>query len=152
VSKTARLAVSAALVACALAAVGFARGIPSRHVRGDPGPGALPIASAIIVLAGAAVGFLLELRQPSVQALRDPVGSAALPVALATVLYLVLMTVVGYLAATVVCLAGISWYLDRQRRHAALAHGLVAATVALVSWFVFGRLLGVALPVGPWGF
>lgn len=151
-SRTARLAVSAAIAAFALAAILFARGIPSRHVRGDPGPQAVPLASAAIVLAGAVAGFVFDLRQVQPEPARDPAGWATLIVAAATAVYLVLMTGAGYVAATALFLAGISWYLDRERRHSPLAHALVAAVAALASWYVFSRLLEVVLPTGPWGF
>lgn len=152
-SRTARLAVSAAIAAFAFAAILLAREIPSRHVKGDPGPQAVPVVSAAIVLAGAAAGFVLDLRQ-QVQpgASRDAPGWATLIVAAATAVYLLLLTAVGYVVATALFLAGISWYLDRQRHHPPLAHALVAAVAALASWYVFGRLLDVVLPTGPWGF
>jgi H+/gluconate symporter-like permease len=152
VSRTGRLAVSAALAAFALAAILLARGIPSRHVRGDPGPQAVPVAFAGIVLAGAMAGVVLEWRQVRPEESRDAPGQIALTVAAATVGFLMLVTGAGYVASTVLFLAGISWYLDRQRRHPPLAHALVAVTAALALWYVFGRLLEVVLPTGPWGF
>lgn len=151
-SRTARLAVSTALAAFALVAILLAREIPSRHVRGDPGPQAVPVASAAIILAGAAAGVVLEWRQVQPEVSPDAPGRVALIVAAATVGFLVLMTVAGYVASTALFLAGISWYLDRQRRHPPLAHALVAVTAALALWYVFGRLLEVVLPTGPWGF
>jgi hypothetical protein len=152
VSRSARLAVSIALAALALAAMLLARGIPSRHVRGDPGPRAVPAASAAIVLAGAAAVALQEWRQVQSDVSPTAPGRVALAVAAATVGVLMLMAVAGYVASTMLFLAGISWYLDRQRRYSPLAHALVAATAALASWYVFGRLLEVVLPTGPWGF
>lgn len=151
-SRTARLAVSAALAAFALAAILLASGIPSRRVRGDPGPQAVPVASAAIVLAGAVTGAVLEWRQVQSAVSPPAPGRVALIVAAATVGVLILMTVAGYVVSTALFLTGISWYLDRQRRHPPLAHALVAAAVALASWYVFGRLLDVVLPTGPWGF
>lgn len=151
-SRTARLAVSAALAVFALVAILLAGGIPSRHVRGDPGPRALPVASATIVLAGAAAGVLLDLRRGQPEAARNATGRSTLVVASATAIYLVVLTGVGYVAATALFLAGVSLYLDRPRRYSPLAHALVAAVAALASWYVFGRLLEVVLPAGPWGF
>ncbi|MDR7485344.1 MAG: tripartite tricarboxylate transporter TctB family protein [Armatimonadota bacterium] len=150
-SRSARLAVSAAIAVVALTAILLAREIPSRHVRGDPGPRALPIGAAAVILVGAAAALADDARRSPVRrAPADPVGHS-LPVAAATAAYLVLMPVVGFGPATAFFVTGTSLWLDRPRRHPVLAHLLVGAGAAGVLWVAFGRLLDVALPQGPLG-
>ncbi|MDR7545543.1 MAG: tripartite tricarboxylate transporter TctB family protein [Armatimonadota bacterium] len=150
-SSPARLAVAAAIAAFAVAAIVLAQQIPTRHVRGDPGPRALPVASGAIVLAGAVLVMVTEPRRGGVVVSEVP-WQAALVLAGATVAYLVLMVVAGFVLATAVFLLGASRYLDGAGRHPLLVHAAVAAAASLAAWFVFGRLLEVALPAGPWGF
>lgn len=143
-----RLAASAAIAAFALAALLLSRQIPSRHVKGDPGPQALPAAASVIVLAGSAAALVADTRGPRGAA--EPWGSA--PVAAAGVVaYLLLLPAVGYLLATALFLAATTTRLDRDRRIPLLAHLLVAAGLSVTLWLVFTRLLDVILPVGVLG-
>jgi hypothetical protein len=143
--------VAAAIAVFAAAAIALARDIPSRHVRGDPGPRALPVAAGAIVLAGAVLVMATEPRGDGAAAPEAP-WQAALVLAGATVAYLLLMVVAGFVLATALFLFGASRYLDRARRHPLPVHVAVAVGASLAAWLVFGRLLEVALPSGPWGF
>jgi len=151
VSFPARLAVAAAIAAFAAVAIALAQQIPSRHVRGDPGPRALPVAAAAVALGGAVVVAVTEPRQPGAGGPAAP-WRPALVLAGATVAYLMLMGVAGFVVATALFLFGASRYLDGAGRHPLPVHGAVAAGASLAAWLVFGRLLEVALPSGPWGF
>ncbi len=150
-SLRARLATSAAAAALAVAAIILAQGIASRHVRGDPGPQAFPVASAIVVALGAGLVAAAEARGRAAAA--EPAGSspASGVLAAATVGYLALLTVAGFVVPTALFLGAMSRYLDRPRRLATLTHILVAAGVALAAWYIFGRLFDVVLPTGPFG-
>ncbi len=151
-TRCARLAAAAALAALSAVAIFLAREIPSRHVRGDPGPQAFPIATAAVVLGGALVVLAGELRGPrGGKAGIEPWNDAALVGAL-MVAYLALMTPLGFVLSTALFLAAVSRYLDRERRFRAAGHLIAGAGVAAALWLAFGRLLGVVLPAGPWGF
>lgn len=150
-TRFAYLAVAAAVGAFALSAVLLARGIPTRHVQGDPGPRAVPAAAGVVVLLGAAAAAAADARRPLPAADRPEPARVSLVVAVATAAYLVLMTALGFVIATGLFLSGTSWYLDRGRRHPLAAHALVGVAAALALWLVFGRLLDVFLPRGPLG-
>lgn len=162
-TRSSRLAVAAAIAAFACLAIALAGRIPSRHVRGDPGPQAFPIAVAAVVLLGAAAALLGEIRgreagaEPATGAGPAPgTGSApgagpagpARVVAAATAGYLALMVLAGFVVATALFLAAISFYLDRDRQIRSLIHLLVAAGAAVALWLIFSRLLDVILPRG----
>ncbi|MDR7521767.1 MAG: tripartite tricarboxylate transporter TctB family protein [Armatimonadota bacterium] len=149
-SRSARLAVSTAIAVAALSAIWLSQEIPSRHVRGDPGPRALPIGAAAVVLVGAAAALADDARRPPARRAAEPLGNS-LPVAAATAAYLVLMPAMGFVPATALFVIGTSLRLDRPRRYPLLAHLLVGAGAAAVLWLGFGRLLDVALPQGPLG-
>jgi putative tricarboxylic transport membrane protein len=150
VTRASRLIISAVLVALGAGVMVLAEGIFVRHVPGDPGPRAFPVAAAALVAAGAIAALILDLRPAAAEA-GEPVGTSLL-VALATVVYLAVMPLVGFSVATALLVVGVSLRLDRDRRSPPLAHALVAATTAAALWLVFTRLLDVVLPAGPWGF
>lgn len=150
-TRSAHLAVAAAVGAFALAAVLLTLAIPSRHVQGDPGPRTIPAAAGAVVLLGAAAAAAADARRPLPAADRPEPARAAVVVAAATAAYLIAMAAVGFLAATALFLAGTSWYLDRGRRHSLTAHALVGVAAALALWLIFSRLLDVVLPRGPIG-
>jgi putative tricarboxylic transport membrane protein len=150
VTRSSRLAVGAGIVVAGLAAILLSQGILSRHVRGDPGPQAVPVAAAAAVVIGGVSVIVGDLRK-AVAEVSEPAGRS-LVAALATAAYVWLLGVLGFVPSTALFLAGTSVYLDRSRRHARLVHVMVAAAAALSLWLVFGRLLGVVLPPGPLGF
>jgi hypothetical protein len=151
VTRSSRIIVSAAVAAVALASIWLAGLIPVRHVRGDPGPRAVPVAAAVVVAAGAIAAAATDLRRSGEPAPSEsPRAAIALSVALAA--YLVAMPIIGFVAATALVLGGVSLGLDRARRSRPASHVAVAVTIAVACWFVFVRVLNVVLPAGPWGF
>lgn len=147
-----RLAAAAALAVLSAVAIFLACEIPSRHVRGDPGPQAFPLATAAVVLGGALVILAGEVRAPGPgQAAAEPWRDAA-TVGAAMIVYLAVMFPLGFVVSTALFLAAVSRYLDRGRRIRIAGHLIAGAGVAAVLWLAFGRLLGVVLPAGPWGF
>jgi putative tricarboxylic transport membrane protein len=149
VSRSALLAVGAAIAGLGVLALLLAGSISVLHVRGDPGPRAVPVAAAAVVVAGAAGATAADLRRLSQS---DRIPPASLVVALATVACVLLLARLGFVVATALFLASVSLYLDRPRRHPLAAHLAVAAGAAVGLWLVFGRLFGVILPTGPLGF
>jgi putative tricarboxylic transport membrane protein len=150
VTRASRLIISAVLAGLAAAVMVLAQGISIRHVPGDPGPRAFPVAAAALVVAGAGAALILDLRRAGAEA-GEPVGTSLL-VVLATAAYLALMPLAGFAVSTALLLAGVSLRLDRDRRSPLIAHALVAVATAGAAWLIFTRLLDVMLPAGPWGF
>lgn len=126
---------------------------------GEPGPGALPIALAV-VLGGLSVWTLAQgLRSVSASATADRANGAAPGPAvrtsgvrpwlavLATLVYVMLFQSLGFIVTTPAYAAALAWLFGRDRRI------LVAVSMGVtVGLFVFFRLiLGVRLPMGPFG-
>ncbi|MDR7418091.1 MAG: tripartite tricarboxylate transporter TctB family protein [Armatimonadota bacterium] len=147
-TRAGRLITSAVIAVLAAGVVVLAQGIAVRHVPGDPGPRAFPVAAAVLVAAGAVAALAADLRRA--HAAIEPAGDG-LVLALATVIYLLVLPLLGFTVSTAVLLAGASLRLDRDRRSRPVAHALVAVLAAGVLWVVFTRLLDVVLPAGPWG-
>lgn len=148
-TRPARLVLGAVLVGLGLGVLVAANGIPVRPVRGDPGPRAVPVASAVLVTAGAAwatFGDLHRSRPPSMVS-----ASGATAVACAGVLYLVALPRVGFLASTALFMGGVSLLLDRPRRYPVTVHLATAIATAALLWAIFARIFGVILPRGPLG-
>ncbi len=148
-TRAARLATSVAIAAFAVLAILLARQIPSRHVKGDPGPGAFPLATAAVILAGALATLIADARRP---AQRGEPWRQALTVAAGTLAYTLLMSIAGFVVSTALFLMAASLYLDTDRRVHPLAHVLVGVASSAAMWFVFSRLLDVVLPAGWIGF
>jgi len=149
VSRSALVAVGVAIAGLGVLALLLAGSIPVLHVRGDPGPRAVPVVSAVVVAAGATGAAAADLRRlPQ----GERISPASLVVALATVACVLFLSRLGFVVATALFVALVSLYLDRPRRHPLAAHLAVAAGAAVGLWLIFGRLLGVTLPAGPLGF
>jgi putative tricarboxylic transport membrane protein len=148
-TRSSRLAVAASLAAFALLALLLAGQIPSRHVKGDPGPQALPIAVAALVLIGAVAALIGETRPGSSGA--EP-WQQALGVGAGTVAFLLLLPVVGFVISAALFLIATSLYLDSRRRIGPATRLLTGVGFPLVLWWIFSRLLDVSLPRGLMGF
>lgn len=148
-TRISRLVVAASLAAFAILALLFAGQITSRYVKGDPGPQALPMAMAALVLVGAVVAFIEEARRGSSDA--EP-WQQALGISAGTVALLLLLPVVGFVISAALFLIGASLYLDSQRSVGPVTRLLTSVGFPLVLWWIFGRLLDVSLPRGPMGF
>ena len=136
-----------------------ALGIPRGD--GEPGPGAMPLALALL-LAGLSVWILAHgLRTASdpgseeeeeTEVVAGPGaermhGGRAWLAASATVAYVALFQPLGFMVSTLAYTAALAWLFGRSRH--TLAAVSVGVTVAL---FVFFRLaLGVRLPPRPFG-
>ena len=134
-----------------------ALGIPGGD--GEPGPGALPIALAIL-LAGLSVwilarGFCAASGRGSGEETETVAGEAAEKThrgrawlaALATLAYVAFFQPLGFMVSTLAYTTVLAWLFGPDQR--VFVAVPVGVTVAL---FVFFRLaLGVRLPLGPFG-
>ncbi len=148
-TRSSRLAVAASIAAFALLALLLAWQIPSRHVKGDPGPHALPLAVAALVLVGAVAALIGEMRpRPSGE---EP-WQQALVVGAGTVAFLLLLPVVGFVTSSALFLVATSLYLDSRRSITPVTRLVTGVGFPLVLWWIFSRLLDVSLPRGLMGF
>ncbi len=148
-TRSSRLAVAASIAAFALLALLLAGQIPSRHVKGDPGPHALPLAVAALVLVGAVAALIGETRpRPSGV---EP-WQQALVVGAGTVAFLLLLPVLGFVTSAALFLIATSLYLDSRRSIAPVTRLLTGLGFPIALWWIFSRLLDVSLPRGLMGF
>lgn len=115
---------------------------------GRPGPGMLPVATAItfIVLGGALA--VKQLVRPSTDAFSNPGRGGFSKVAAAfglLVFGVVLLEPLGFILASALMLAGILLGVERKFTVASAA---VILALPPVLWIVFARLLGLRLPEG----
>lgn len=113
----------------------------------DPlGPKAFPVViSIVIALAGLAI-----LVKPDAEP-HWPRAGRLLEIAVAVavmIAYAQMLPVAGFVAATAVAAAILSWQLGAKAAHAALA----GVAIAIGIYVVFHIILGLSLARGPWGF
>jgi hypothetical protein len=145
VTRRSRLVTGAAIAACALLVIVLAREIPSRRVRGDPGPQAFPLVTSLVILTAVAAAVIGDARRTA----QDPAQwRQALVVAAATAAYVLLLSALGFVLATALFLIAASWYLDTSRRLSAVSRLVTGVAISLTLWLIFGRLVDVVLPGG----
>jgi putative tricarboxylic transport membrane protein len=144
------------LAASTLLAVGIvvavvARRLPYWHDYA-PGPGFFPLWLGILLSCTAALELAIVLRVPPTStALSNdpPLTRRAAWVGGLTVLAALLVAPLGFILATTVFVAAVSWTLAPDRK---LLNGLTTVLIPVVLWLVFVAWLGVPLPRGPLGF
>jgi putative tricarboxylic transport membrane protein len=117
-----------------------------------PGPGFFPLWLGILLACTAAVELAIVLRRPSTETAPSsdpPLTRRAAWVGGLTVLAAVLVAPLGFVLATGVFVAAVSWALAPDRK---FLNGLTTVLIPLVVWLVFVAWLGVPLPRGPLGF
>jgi putative tricarboxylic transport membrane protein len=141
---------AAAWVAGGLACCAYARVL---GVFGPSGPDAgffVMIAGAVLALAGA--GLLLSARRRTVPADRWPRGAGArrvLGVLVGAAVLVLAIRWLGFLVASVVTMPILLSVIERRSLVFVVA---VGSGSAIAAWVLFGTLLGLPLPRGPWGF
>jgi putative tricarboxylic transport membrane protein len=119
------------------------------------GPRFVPLVASLAVV-GLSIAFLVRtVRRPDVELFSFAAAESEqthwpTPAALLAALvgYVVLMTPVGYAAATGVFITATSRVLGSRHLGRDIVVGLV---LGVVTSYAFTRWLGVRLPVGPWG-
>ena len=117
-----------------------------------PGPGFFPLGYGVLMLALTAALTVRATIRPAAQrgAAADPAGllRALLTWAVFAASALA-MQYIGFAVSFALLAIFVVAYVFRRGWRSAL---MVGAGCAAGFWLVFDRLLGVALPVGPWGF
>ena len=116
----------------------------------SPGPGIFPLCISIVLCLSGASWFIgNKKRIPSEEVGWRTVGKNAvrpLKVVGITLIFILLMDRTGYLLGSSLYLFILLLLVSRYRFSVALAF---AVAIGGGSWFFFGKLLGVELPMGP---
>ena len=115
----------------------------------EPGPGYVPL---LIALFLGAMGLLIALwgaKSTPLAAVRWPEAARAAVIVAACAIGTFALEHIGYRLTTIALLIFFLGVLERKRP---LPVALVAVGFGFISYYVFGDLLKVPLPVSPWGF
>ncbi len=110
----------------------------------EPGPGFMPAAVGVALLAVAGVNLAARLRAPAEDG-GPSLTPAAVGIAAATLAYPVLLRWLDYLTATFAVVAALLIVMRFRSAPVAVA---TALAVTLLSFVLFAKLLGVVLPSG----
>ncbi|HSR14002.1 MAG TPA: tripartite tricarboxylate transporter TctB family protein [Thermodesulfobacteriota bacterium] len=114
----------------------------------QPGPGIFPLLLSILL---SIIGVLIFFsRKPAVQTDRGR-GLAEfwrpVTIILLTLGYILLLDRAGYMATSFLYLFGLFFIVARFKILFSVA---ISGALAVASWYSFGQLLGILLPLGPW--
>lgn len=116
----------------------------------SPGPGIFPLCISIILCISGVSWFFYEKRETPVERVNWRMLSKKavdpLKVVCITLIFILLMDRVGYLLGASLYLFILLLWVSRYRFWVAIIY---AVAVGGGSWFFFGKLLGVELPMGP---
>lgn len=117
----------------------------------DPGSRVFPYGVAVIMLVCSVLRFITSKEPDGTKFMNGAIGwlrMAALMAVLGT--YIFLMPYIGYLLDTALCCTGLVFLMKLQQKfkwYKIIGFGVI---VAVILWFVFGRLIGTNLPTGSW--
>lgn len=113
-----------------------------------PGPGLLPTILAVICIVGGLVLAIQQLVRPTTRRYRpsSPAGNQRVAsVLVLTVVTVVLFEPLGFIASTMLLMAGIMFGVERKFTIVSVA---TVVLIPIVFWTLFAVLLGVRLPAG----
>ena len=113
-----------------------------RTPEGTPGPGLLPTAMAVLIIAMAAISLL----RPEVRHIELPYFRRIAIILASLVGYAVLLEPLGYVVSTAILLGFLLLAFAEQRRW---WHPVSALAISFVTYYVFRILLAVPLPPDP---
>jgi putative tricarboxylic transport membrane protein len=116
----------------------------------SPGAGIFPFCVSILLCLLGASWFFYKKRGSPVDkinfgGLKKEVRKP-LKVVIITLIFILLLDMVGYLLGSLLYLFSILFYISRYRFWTSIVFSLALGGI---SWFFFGKILGVELPVGP---
>ena len=114
----------------------------------QPGPGIFPLTLSVLLLVIGLVIFFSGKEKANLD-WRKALPNLAKPAAiiLLTLAFIILMNRLGYLFASFLYLLGLLLVVCRFKLFfSAALSGILAAG----SWYFFGKILGIQLPLGPW--
>ena len=114
-----------------------------------PGPGIFPLAISILLIVVGALIFIGGKKQEEIElnaGLKNQIKTVAL-IVLLTGLFIIALKTLGYLIAACLYLLGLFRFVSGLKWGWS---AILTATLALGSWYLFGKILGVRLPIGYW--
>ncbi len=114
-----------------------------------PGPGYMPMVLSVILLAMAALVILTGGSSPPVGSISWTEWRHAIAILGGVSFAALALERLGYRLSVALLVAFLLWVIERKGVVVTL---LMAAGLALGTYYVFGTLLLVPLPLGPWGF
>lgn len=127
--------------------VAFSTHLPMGKLN-QPGPGVFPLAISILLIVTGAIIFVAGKNRAKVglvAGLKNQIKATL--IVLFTCPFIIALEKSGYLITTCLYLlglfrfvSGLKWWLS----------AILSAAVALGSWYLFGKILGINLPIGYW--
>jgi hypothetical protein len=114
----------------------------------QPGPALLPLSLSILLSLAGILIFFSGNEKTKID-WRTDLKKMAKPLAiiLLTLAFIIFMGQLGYLVTAFLYLFSLFFLVCRFRLFAAL---ILSGTLAAGSWYLFGNILGIQLPPGPW--
>lgn len=114
----------------------------------QPGPGVFPLVlSLLLAVIGGFIFFSGKGKERSGGA--GGLGNAAKPLAiiLLTLGFIVFLGPLGYLLGSFLYLFGLFYFVSRIKWFVSAG---ISGILAAGTWYFFGKILGIFLPLGPW--
>jgi len=114
----------------------------------QPGPGVFPLVISILLIVLGGLIFVSGKKQEKIE-LTGGLKELWRPlsIVLLTVAFIIALERVGYLITSCLYLLGLFWFASGLKWWVA---AVLSGTLALASWYLFGKILGVHLPMGYW--
>jgi hypothetical protein len=114
----------------------------------QPGPGVFPLVLSFLLTAMGVLIFLSGKEKKKLGWGRDLENSAKpLTIILLTLAFIIFMGSLGYLPASFLYLFGLFSFVSRMRWFVSAG---ISGILAAGTWYFFGKILGIFLPLGPW--
>jgi putative tricarboxylic transport membrane protein len=114
----------------------------------EPGPALLPLSLSILLSIMGILIFVSGKGKPKIGS-RMAIRKMAKPLAiiLLTLAFIIFMGRLGYLVTSFLYLFSLFFFVCRLRLFVAV---ILSGALAAGSWYLFGNILGIQLPRGPW--
>jgi len=114
----------------------------------EPGPALFPLSLSILLSIMGILIFVSGNRKTKIDWRTDFRKMAkALAIIMITLAFIILMGRLGYLLTSFLYLFSLFFFVCRFRLFVAV---ILSGILAAGSWYIFGNILGIQLPRGPW--
>lgn len=114
----------------------------------QPGPGIFPLVlSLLLTVIGILIFFSGKEKQKTSRAKDLENSLKPLTIILLTLAFIIFMGPLGYLFASFLYLLGLFSFVSRMKWFISAG---ISGILAAGTWYFFGKILGIFLPLGPW--
>jgi putative tricarboxylic transport membrane protein len=114
----------------------------------QPGPGIFPLILSLLLTAIGVLIFFSAKQKEKIGRAKDRENSAKpLSIILLTIAFIFLMGPLGYLPASFLYLFGLFFFVSCMKWFISAG---ISGILAAGTWYFFGKILGIFLPLGPW--